>query len=828
MNKLLERNSEIISLVLILVGFNIVYGLEAIVPSNINWLMSAYHDWGQHYLGWAFYKEEPWHFPLGHIDNFNYPAGTNIGYTDSIPLLAMFFKLFSFILPDNFQYFGLWLLLCHLLVGHFTFKILKLYNINNVIIILCVLLISFNPTLVFRGLHPALCGHWLVIASIYYYLKPATEKNTYEINKKQILIVVLSALINPYLFLMVVGFNFILPFKHYFFYKLISLKQFIFYFSIAILAVLLSWYLLGMISINNSVTMEVANSYGLYSFNLNSFFNSSGFSTFFPELKSVGPQQYEGFAYLGLGVFILLALSILIFVKIKKETFKQIKFYLPLFILSILLALFAITNIVTLDDKTLLKYWLPEIVLKIGGIFRASGRFIWLFYYLIFFFSIIQIANQRIDRRIKVIVFIFVISIQFYDIKPLLLFRELPYGNYKSTKLSEDDFLELSSKFKRIITYPPFENNMLYKLDYQDLCFIALKNKLPITAGYVARETGEYNRTFKDSLNSQLSEAYINRDDLYIVGPNSLSAFYPLIYKNLVELRYQDGFYILYKKQKLNLKPIMNQEKQKIDSIQKIITNTSMFTEIDKPNYQKNSIKFNIEDIKFENEILNVKGWAFLNEINNSLNDSIFVFLSSKSNTYLFKTNISKRPDLVAHFKNTQLDNSGFQAIVFTDKFAENTYEVGLAIKDNKNNWFFEKLNQFESISVKKVKLPEELKILPESSKKIIGNIEKNDLYSGNLIINGWAAIEKEDATKSKIEIVLQSKSTIYLIETTKINRQDVTDFHEGKINYNDSGFNSKIDLKLLKKGVYKIGLKVSNHKNDVGIYFSDQNVIIK
>ena len=362
MNKLLERKSEIISLVLILLGFNVVYGLEVIVPSNINWLMSAYHDWGQHYLGWAFYKEEPWHFPLGHIDNFNYPAGTNIGYTDSIPLLAMFFKLFSFILPDNFQYFGVWLLLCHLLVGHFTFKILKLYNINNVIIILCVLLISFNPTLVFRGLHPALCGHWLVIASLYYYLKPATEKNTNEINKKQILIVVLSALINPYLFLMVVGFNLILPFKHYFFYKLISLKQFIFYFIIAILAVLLSWYLLGMISINNSVTMEVANSYGLYSFNLNSFYNSSGFSTFFPELKSVGPQQYEGFAYLGLGVFILLALSILIFVKIKEETFKQIKFYLPLFILSILLALFAVTNLVTLDDETLLKYWMPEIV----------------------------------------------------------------------------------------------------------------------------------------------------------------------------------------------------------------------------------------------------------------------------------------------------------------------------------------------------------------------------------------------------------------------------------------------------------------------------------
>ncbi len=37
----------------------------ALQPSNINWLMTARHDWGTHYLGWAFYKNEPWHFPIG-------------------------------------------------------------------------------------------------------------------------------------------------------------------------------------------------------------------------------------------------------------------------------------------------------------------------------------------------------------------------------------------------------------------------------------------------------------------------------------------------------------------------------------------------------------------------------------------------------------------------------------------------------------------------------------------------------------------------------------------------------------------------------------------
>ena len=97
MNRLLnyiqKEKTYFISFLIIVFGFHICYGLDVILPSNINWLMSAYHDWGQHYLGWAYFKNEPWHFPIGHIENFNYPAGTNIGYTDSIPLLALFFKI---------------------------------------------------------------------------------------------------------------------------------------------------------------------------------------------------------------------------------------------------------------------------------------------------------------------------------------------------------------------------------------------------------------------------------------------------------------------------------------------------------------------------------------------------------------------------------------------------------------------------------------------------------------------------------------------------------------------------------------------------------------
>src|SRR5690606_13942622 len=147
-----------------------IFNLQIVNPENISWLMSARHDWGQHYLGWALYRNEPWTFPLGSIEAICYPSGTNVGYMDSNPLLAFIFKIFSFALPEDFQYLGAWLFFCYLMTAYYTVKILKLYSINTVYIVLAALLIVFNPVLVYRVMHPALCAHWLILAGIYLYL----------------------------------------------------------------------------------------------------------------------------------------------------------------------------------------------------------------------------------------------------------------------------------------------------------------------------------------------------------------------------------------------------------------------------------------------------------------------------------------------------------------------------------------------------------------------------------------------------------------------------------------------------------------------------------
>ena len=82
-----------------------MYGVKVLDVTYDDWLYRYEFDHTQHYFGWRMYRNSGWHFPLGLCDTSIYPYFSSIVYTDSIPLL---FKAFSPILPDKFQYFGLY------------------------------------------------------------------------------------------------------------------------------------------------------------------------------------------------------------------------------------------------------------------------------------------------------------------------------------------------------------------------------------------------------------------------------------------------------------------------------------------------------------------------------------------------------------------------------------------------------------------------------------------------------------------------------------------------------------------------------------------------
>ena len=99
----------LVPIVLGVLSFFLVVGPYALSPTNLAWLDNGF-DQSQHYLGWAFFRDSPWSFPLGLNPKFGMDISSAIVYSDSIPLLAILFKGISTFLPTPFQYFGIWIL----------------------------------------------------------------------------------------------------------------------------------------------------------------------------------------------------------------------------------------------------------------------------------------------------------------------------------------------------------------------------------------------------------------------------------------------------------------------------------------------------------------------------------------------------------------------------------------------------------------------------------------------------------------------------------------------------------------------------------------------
>ena len=105
--------------------FILIYGYNILDPSYDGWLLNNQGDLTQHYIGWEFFRKTKWHFPIGLTDGLIAGRPMSVMFTDSIPLFAVFFKLLSPLLPETFQYFGLWGLFYFIMQGGLSASLLR-------------------------------------------------------------------------------------------------------------------------------------------------------------------------------------------------------------------------------------------------------------------------------------------------------------------------------------------------------------------------------------------------------------------------------------------------------------------------------------------------------------------------------------------------------------------------------------------------------------------------------------------------------------------------------------------------------------------------------
>ncbi len=143
-----------------------IFGIKVLDVTYLDWMTYEY-DLTQHITGWRMYRSSRWHSLFGLCDTGMYPYYTSVVYTDSIPIVALFFKILSPILPEKFQYFGLYGLFAFMMQGGMAKILIRKYidkewlcNVGAVFFITC---IAFVQRMFWQT---ALSSHFLLLIAI--------------------------------------------------------------------------------------------------------------------------------------------------------------------------------------------------------------------------------------------------------------------------------------------------------------------------------------------------------------------------------------------------------------------------------------------------------------------------------------------------------------------------------------------------------------------------------------------------------------------------------------------------------------------------------------
>ncbi len=264
-----------------------------------------------------------------------------------------------------------------------------------------------------------------------------------------------------------------------------------------------------------------------------------------------------------------------------------------------------------------------------------------------------------------------------------------------------------------------------------------------------------------------------------------------------------------------------------MDSVIKAITTKNEFVEIKrKPLSVNKPIRANLEVKNFGEKFITVRGWAFIDSTQNNKGDSIFFTLSSSDKFYLAKAEIYQRLDITTAFSKQYLDDAGMKIIAFTDDVEKGKYQLGIAIKNKKGQFFSQLVGDEIKVKLADYSIPEKLFHLPPLGKVIYDvNVNENN---NEFLVDGWAALENQNANSSKISIILKSIENIYQCSTDPFLRHDVTTYFKSKHNFDNSGYSVKLRKSALPKGKYQIGFIIKDEKQKTETYiFTPKEIII-
>ena len=456
-----------------LAAFLCLYGVSALDVTNDTFLRGGYieQDVQQHYAGWLFYRQSPLSLPLCETDHLNWPDGTSIAFTDSIPLFAAFFRLLSPLLPETFQYFGLYTALCFALQGGFAALLVGLFTRSDLAALLGAVPFVFSPILLERAFrHTSLAAHFLILAALYYYVSGMRQnrfafKGLFAVNA-------LAIAIHPYFVPMTYAITFALV-AGYSWRNRRFLRPAAFLAANLAATACVGW-LFGVFSSTGSGAGGAGNEYGYFSMNLNALWNPTSrgvvWSLFLPVQNQTG-GNYDGFNYLGLGVLLGAAVVAVWGVWVLRACLLTLarRHGWLLFVCACLTA-FAVSHVVTANGATLFRIPLPQALVELATTLRSSGRLFWPVYYLIMLAAVAGLMRLCGALRFKhagVAALACLCVVQLVDLSPALAQKaaslreyspietDLVTGTTPALSTTTDFFETVSGRYDTLIALDP-------------------------------------------------------------------------------------------------------------------------------------------------------------------------------------------------------------------------------------------------------------------------------------------------------------------------------------------------------------------------------------
>ena len=550
MLRLLKDNVEYVTVTALSAAlFYLFFGFKILNPFYIDWILAG-GDPTQHYLGWALYRYAPFRLQIGLMNTAAYPFDTSIIFTDSIPLMSVPCKFIGLITDRQFQFFGIWGLLCLVLMAILSCFLLSKFINNKVSLVLASMLLTASPCMLRRVFwHSSLAAHFLIIIGLILIAYRNELCRTWQLATAWwAFLAFLCSFVHLYFLAMdailLLGFVlFVITDRRENHLRgdspspkgLILLRDASLPVLGYLLAAIISIWLLGGFASGMS---SGAPGLGYYSFNLNGFFDPDGWSCILNPLPRYADGQYEGFAYLGLGVILALAVLLIACVirlirKIhRKESFEKIKKLLPycicVLIITLINILMAASNEISFGSALIFQFDVPEMIRKVWDIFRASGRLIWPAVYIIALIPLVFLP-RIIKGKLLTVVLVICVLIQIGEMREMIVSKhtEFTRNAVYENRIDDPKILDMFSRH-RIKHIVFLDKDNLSQEDLYAFTELATRYRLTVNDFYFARYM-DYPTTemaYHDVLYSDYDTIFVISDKSY-----DLAYMFPLEYR---------------------------------------------------------------------------------------------------------------------------------------------------------------------------------------------------------------------------------------------------------------------------------------------------------